>query len=140
MRPLRVHIDVTNGTATPAQPDPQTIHLNAAQRQPPQKWLPAQTASPPQQLRENPASGASLPTIGTAEPSSSQPQRQKILLAENRSAAFPSPANPPPAPAENFPPPPASHPPPNLTHPHTSSCAHLLQKTFSALMVHSRPL
>ena len=31
MRPLRVHIDVTRGTATPAQPDPQTIHLNAAQ-------------------------------------------------------------------------------------------------------------
>ena len=31
MRPLRVHIDVTCGTATPAQPDPQTIHLNAAQ-------------------------------------------------------------------------------------------------------------
>ena len=31
MQPLRVHIDVTNGTATPAQPDPQTIHLNAAQ-------------------------------------------------------------------------------------------------------------
>ena len=33
MRPLRVSIDVTNGTATPAQPDPQTIHLNAAQQQ-----------------------------------------------------------------------------------------------------------
>ena len=33
MRPLRVHIDVTNGTSTPAQPDPQTIHLNAAQQQ-----------------------------------------------------------------------------------------------------------
>ena len=33
MRPLRVHIDVTNGTGTPAQPDPQTIHLNAAQAQ-----------------------------------------------------------------------------------------------------------
>ena len=31
MRPLRVNIDVTRGTATPAQPDPQTIHLNAAQ-------------------------------------------------------------------------------------------------------------
>ena len=31
IRPLRVHIDVTCGTATPAQPDPQTIHLNAAQ-------------------------------------------------------------------------------------------------------------
>ena len=50
MRPLRVHIDVTNGTATPAQADPQTIHLNAAQRQQPQKRLPAQTASPPQKL------------------------------------------------------------------------------------------
>ena len=33
MRPLRVCIDVTNGTATPAQPDLQTIHLNAAQQQ-----------------------------------------------------------------------------------------------------------
>ena len=33
MRPLRVRIDVINGTATPAQPDPQTIHLNAAQQQ-----------------------------------------------------------------------------------------------------------
>ena len=35
MRLLRVHIDVTNGTATPAQPDPQTVHLNAAQSQQP---------------------------------------------------------------------------------------------------------
>ena len=33
MRPLRVRIDVTNGTATPAQLDPQTIHLNATQAQ-----------------------------------------------------------------------------------------------------------
>ena len=33
MWPLRVRIDVTNGTATPAQPDPQMIHLNAAQQQ-----------------------------------------------------------------------------------------------------------
>ena len=32
MRALRVHIDVTNGTATPAQPDPQTVHLNARLR------------------------------------------------------------------------------------------------------------
>ena len=31
MRPLRTNIDVTRGTATPAQPDPQTLHLNAAQ-------------------------------------------------------------------------------------------------------------
>ena len=35
MRPLRVRIDVTHCTATPAQPDPQTIHLNAAQTQDP---------------------------------------------------------------------------------------------------------
>ena len=36
MRPLHVHIDVTHGTATPAQTDPRTVHLNAAQsrRQP----------------------------------------------------------------------------------------------------------
>ena len=33
MSPLRVRIDVTHGTAMPAQPDPQTIHLNAAQTQ-----------------------------------------------------------------------------------------------------------
>ena len=33
MQQLRVRIDVTNGTATPAQPYPQTIHLNAAQQQ-----------------------------------------------------------------------------------------------------------
>ena len=33
MRPLRIRIDVTNGTATPVQSDPQTIHLNAAQEQ-----------------------------------------------------------------------------------------------------------
>ena len=35
IRPLRVHIDVTRGNAMPAQPDPQTIHLNAAQMQNP---------------------------------------------------------------------------------------------------------
>ena len=33
MRPLRVRINVAHGTAMPAQPDPQTIHLNAAQMQ-----------------------------------------------------------------------------------------------------------
>ena len=33
MSPLHVRIDVTNSTATPSQPDPQTIHLNAAQAQ-----------------------------------------------------------------------------------------------------------
>ena len=33
MCPLHVRIDVTNGTDTPAQSDPQTIHLNTAQAQ-----------------------------------------------------------------------------------------------------------
>ena len=48
MRPLCVRIDVTAGTATPAQPDPQTIHLNAAQDQPRQKMLlPLPVPSPP---------------------------------------------------------------------------------------------
>ena len=51
MRPLRVRIDVMNGTATPAQPDPQTIHLNASQRQQPQRRLPAQTTSLPPHLK-----------------------------------------------------------------------------------------
>ena len=35
MRQLHVRIDVTNGTITPAQPGPQTIHLNAAKKQDP---------------------------------------------------------------------------------------------------------
>ena len=77
MRPLRVRIDVTNGMATPAQPDPQTIHLNAAQTQRPQKRPPTQATSPHQLPKEDPVSGASLPTPGTTVPSSPLPQRQK---------------------------------------------------------------
>ena len=42
MRPLRMRIDVTNGTAAPTQPDPQTIHLNVAQQQ---KSTPQQDAA-----------------------------------------------------------------------------------------------
>ena len=45
MRPLRVRIDVTNGTAPSAQPDPQTVHLNAAQQQR-KKILPPNAAAP----------------------------------------------------------------------------------------------
>ena len=130
MRPLRVHIDVTNGTVTPAQPDPQTIYLNAAQSQQQQKQLPSQTTSPPlvpQPLRENPASGASLSTEGTTDPSSHQPQRREIPLVGNRSSALPSPENPPPAAAGNLPSAPISHAPPYLANPHTASCARLLQ-------------
>ena len=53
MRPLRVRIDVTEGTATPAPPDPQTIHLNAAQTQPPQERPLAKARS-----SSSPASGS----------------------------------------------------------------------------------
>ena len=127
MRPLRVHIDVTNGTATPAQQDPQTIHLNAAQTQRPQKRPPAQTTSPPSLPKEDPASGASLPTPRTAVPSSSLPQRQKNPLTEDRSTALPPPANLPPAPTEPCPRPSNPLAPSDLAHPHTASCARLLQ-------------
>ena len=127
MRPLRVHIDVTKGTATPAQPDPQTIHLNAAQTQQPQKRPPTQMTSPPPLPKEDPASGASLPTPRTAVPPSPLPQRQKKPLAEDRSTALPSPANLPTAPAEPCPAAPNPIAPSDFAHPHTASCARLLQ-------------
>ena len=60
MRPLRVHIDVTNGTATPAQPKPQTIHLNAAQQQ--------------QQRMKMPLPEVGLPGVGAACLPQKQPQ------------------------------------------------------------------
>ena len=57
MRPLRIRIDVTNGTATPAQPDLQTVHLNAAQQQkkaePPQDAACQPLPSPPQESVPN---------------------------------------------------------------------------------------
>ena len=91
MRPLRVHIDVTNGTATPAQPDPQTVHLNAAQSQQQRKEmsLPGaglrspQTADPPPtqpQQREKPLPEAGSPTMGTASPPQISQQREEIPL------------------------------------------------------------
>ena len=77
--PCLIGIDVTNGTATPAQPDPQTVHLNAAQSQQQRKEmsLPGaglrspQTADPPptqSQRREKPLLEAGSPTMGTASP------------------------------------------------------------------------
>ena len=66
MRPLHVHIDVTNSTATPAQPDPQTVHLNAAQSQ--------------QRRQEKPLPGAGLRSFPTANPPPAQiPQGEKPL-------------------------------------------------------------
>ena len=73
MRPLRVHIDVTHGTATPAQPDPQTVHLNAAQSQ--------------QQRKKMPLPGTELPAMETARPPQNQQQREKMLLSEAHFAA-----------------------------------------------------
>ena len=74
MRPLRVHIDVTNGTVTPAQPDPQTVHLNSAQSQ--------------QQRKKKPLPGTELPAVETARPPQSQQQREKMPLSEADFAAL----------------------------------------------------
>ena len=93
MRPLCVHIDVTNGTATPAQPDPQTVHLNAAQQQQqrmkmplPEVGLPAVGAAcPPQtqpQRMKMPLPGIGPPAMGTAFPSHPQQQRMEMPLPE----------------------------------------------------------
>ena len=91
MRPLRVHIDVTNVTATPAQPDPQTVHLNAAQshQQRKEMSLPRaglrspQTADPPptqSQWKEKPLLEAGSPTMGTTSPPQISQQREEIPL------------------------------------------------------------
>ena len=92
MRPLRVHIDITNGTATPAQPDPQTVHLNAAQQQQrlkiplPGVASPAvEAASPsqlPQQRTKMPLPGVGPPAVGAAFPSQTQQQQMEMPLPE----------------------------------------------------------
>ena len=131
MRPLRVRIDVTNGTATPAQPDTQTIHLNAAHSQQPQKRLPSQTTGPPlasQPLGETLSPRASLSPEGTADPSSPQPQRREIPLSGDRSSALPSPEIPPSAATGTFPSARIAPAPPCLANPHTASSARLLQR------------
>ena len=127
MRPLRVRIDVTEGTATPSQPDPQTIHLNAAQTQQPRKRLLPQPTSSPPLPQEATVSGASLQTPRSVTTPQPLPQRQGRSLAEAGNATTPelaqTPAHPP------GPPPALSNPtaPFNLAHPHTASCARLLQ-------------
>ena len=121
MRPLRVRIDVTEGTATPAQPDPQTIHLNAAQTQQPQERpLPGPTPalSPPQEAA---VQGASLPPPRVIASPPSLPSQQGRLLTEKEHIAHPPAAS---RPAQTPGSPPAST---NLAHPHTASCARLLQ-------------
>ena len=57
MRPLCIRINVTNGTATPAQPDPQTVHLNTAQQQwkeiPPPNAAPQPSPAPPRETSQS---------------------------------------------------------------------------------------
>ena len=127
MRPLRVRIDVTEGTATPAQPDPQTIHLNATQTQLPQERplpKPTQAPSPPPEAT---VSGASLPTPKVDQDSPSLP-RQLGRLPTKEESSSPPPAASRPVQASRSPPalvlPPAL---PEMAHPHTASCAQLLQ-------------
>ena len=83
MRPLRVRIDVTEGTATPAQPDPQTIHLNAAQTQPPQKRPPSQPTSPPPLLLSRPPGPLHHPLLCPSA-RKSRWQRPGVQLPPNR--------------------------------------------------------
>ena len=127
MRPLRVRIDVTEGTATPARPDPKTIHLNAAQTQQLQKRLLPQPARSLPLPQEATVSGASLQTPRTVTNPPPLPQHQGRLLAEAGSATPPEtapipakPPGPPPAPVQ-----PTA--PSNPAHPHTAVCARLLQ-------------
>ena len=134
MRPLRIHIDVTNGTATPAQPDPQTVHLNAAQSQPrhQEKPLPQATGPPPapQPLGGTPSPRASLSPGGTADSSPTQPQRKEMPLSGAGISAHPPPEIPHPAaasPSESPPSVPLPPAPPCTATPHTASCARLLQ-------------
>ena len=141
MRPLRVHIDVTNGTATPAQPDPQTVHLNAAQSQQQRKEMSlpgagsrsSQTTDPPPtqpQRREKPLPEAGSPTMGAADSSQIQSQRKEMPLPGAGMSAppiteIPCPATTPPG--ELPPTAPLPTGPPCTATPHTASCARLLQ-------------
>ena len=123
MRPLRVRIDVTNGTATPAQPDPQTVHLNTAQHQQQRMKKPLQGIVPP-----------AIPTVETSPPAQQQQQRMKLPLPGIIPPATPTgdtsqPAAPPAAPLASIPVPaslPVALP---STAPHTASHALLLQTT-----------
>ena len=121
MRPLRVRIDVTEGTATPAQPDPQTIHLNAAQTQPPPPTPLPGKKNPLPPAQEAARQGASLPLHRASATSPSLPAQQGRLPTTEESVA------PPPAASKPASPPGLSPASTDLAHPHTASCARLLQ-------------
>ena len=77
MRPLRVRIDVTNGTATPAQLDLQMVHLNAAQQQQPQMKKPLPRVIPP----ALPPLETSTPAAPPAAPATAPPAPASPELA-----------------------------------------------------------
>ena len=118
MRPLRVRIDVTEGTATPAQPDPQTIHLNAAQTRP-QPPIPLSKKNPLPPAPEAAGQGASLPRVATTSPPLPA-QQGRLPVTEEAKAPPPAACQPTSSPGV----PPAY---PHSAHPHIASCARLLQ-------------
>ena len=83
MRPLSIQIDVTNGTTTPAQPDPQTVHLNVAQQQRMKKPLPeaAPPASPPLEIPP-PAAPLASSSPEIAPPSAAPHTASRALLLQ----------------------------------------------------------
>ena len=98
MRLLRVRIDVTEGTVTPAQPDPQTIHLNAAQtRQPQKSCFPSQLAPLlcPRKLRRQellsrpPGQSHHLTLCPSARAGRWQRQRVRLLLSRRNPLHIP---------------------------------------------------
>ena len=146
MRPLQVHIDVTHGTATPAQPDPQTVHLNAAQsRQPSTEIVSlkavfvAKGTAGPQKKRSQPTEMPLLEVgstaVGAAHPSPPHSRRMEMPSPEVEMPNPPNTKTSPTAiptsapPGESLPtasPPTAS---PCTAAPHSASCALLLQTT-----------
>ena len=141
MRPLRVHIDVTNGTATPTQPDPQTVHLNAAQSQQQRKEKPLLEAGSPamgtaslpqisQQRKEIPLPKTHPSPMGAADSSQIQPQRKEMPLPGAGISAPPIAETPFPATALPGELPliaPLTTASPCTATPHTASRARLLQ-------------
>ena len=125
MRPLRVHIDVTNGTATPAQPDPQTIHLNAAQSHRPQKrpphrqlaHLPYSRKTRRQEPLSQPPGQLYLPLFHPSDRKIRWP-RTGVQLSPRRQIFLQPLLNPVQT---------RQTPVHHLAHPHTASCARLLQ-------------
>ena len=72
IRPLRVRIDVTNGTATLTPPHPQTVHLNAAKQQ--RKKISPPNAAPPAAPQPLPAPPQEISPPAARQPLPSPPR------------------------------------------------------------------